>query len=114
MTIGEVVFDFGHTLVGTIMKIEGSKVFLSMDAPNDIIFNCVRYNKMFFDTDIKDDEMDWVAEAVDVYQIDWDRVSIDGEHMVCWEHDPQFLDLGFTYYCPILTDDLFEKDTQPA
>ena len=113
LAVGDVVFDFGNTLVGTITKIEGDRTYLSMIQPNDLRFHCERYNRMFFDSEIKENELEWVSlDPFDIYEIDWTRESKEGGHMLCIEHDPYFSDLGFEYYCPVLEVDLFPEQTK--
>jgi hypothetical protein len=108
--VGERVFELGQFLIGTIVDIKGSTVYLEMTPYDE------QENKKWFDCEITEEEMKWESEEEYVYQFAEGLVGRDG-NPVCYEHNPtETDDDDYPYYSPYLNENLYgtEVSTEQA
>lgn len=120
LTLGEIVFDCDANLFGVITKLNKSKATLSMCAsasdskytPSNLPIGWCEYeNKKMFDSEIKEDELTWQTNDLDMlYQIAWGIKDKRTENLVCYEHI--MMDDEYPYYSPYLEENLFNFEVE--
>jgi len=109
LSVGEVVFDCNKECFGIVTELNKTEktAKLAMNKDFEHNFDTEKENLLMFDEEIPEEEKEWEAHTISLYQVVWDKVDARERNPICYEH----ICKDYPFYSPYLDENLFEFET---